>query len=73
MAGRVRNLVILDHGDGVLTLYAWLQAISVASGSFVPVGTALGLAGRGPGREESGVYFEVRDRQKAADPVAWLR
>jgi septal ring factor EnvC (AmiA/AmiB activator) len=67
------NLVILDHGDGVLTLYAWLQAVSVIPGSYVPAGTAVGSAGVGPGREEPGVYFEVRDRQRAQDPVAWLR
>lgn len=67
------NLVILDHGDGVLTLYAWLQAVSVTPGSYVPVGAPVGLAGVGPGREEPGAYFEVRDRQKASDPVAWLR
>ena len=67
------NLVILDHGDGMLTLYAWLQAVSVKPGEAVPVGTDIGLAGYGPGRDEAGVYFEVRDRQKATDPVAWLR
>jgi len=67
------NLVILDHGDGVFTLYAWLQSIAVTPGSFVPVGATVGLAGVGPGREEAGLYFEVRDRQKANDPVAWLR
>lgn len=67
------NLVILDHGDGMLTLYAWLQAVSVRPGVPVPVGGDIGLAGYGPGRDEPGVYFEVRDRQKATDPVAWLR
>ncbi|HSS45748.1 MAG TPA: peptidoglycan DD-metalloendopeptidase family protein [Thermoanaerobaculia bacterium] len=67
------NLVILDHGDGVFTLYAWLQSVSVAPGSYVPVGSRIGRAGTGPGREEPGLYFEVRDRQKASDPVAWLR
>ena len=67
------NLVILDHGDGMLTLYAWLQAVSVRPGDPVAVGTEIGLAGYGPGRDEAGVYFEVRDRQKAQDPVAWLR
>jgi septal ring factor EnvC (AmiA/AmiB activator) len=67
------NLVILDHGDGVFTLYAWLQSVAVAPGSFVPVGATVGLAGTGPGREEAGLYFEVRDHQKANDPVAWLR
>jgi septal ring factor EnvC (AmiA/AmiB activator) len=67
------NLVILDHGDGMLTLYAWLQGVSVRPGVPVSVGTEIGLAGYGPGRDEAGVYFEVRDRQKASDPVAWLR
>ena len=67
------NIVILDHGDGMLTLYAWLQAVSVKAGQPVQVGTELGLAGLGPGRDEPGLYFEVRDRQKASDPVAWLR
>lgn len=67
------NLVILDHGDGMLTLYAWLQAVSVKPGEPAVVGAEIGLAGYGPGRDEAGVYFEVRDRQKASDPVAWLR
>ena len=67
------NLVIVDHGDAMFTLYAWLQGIAVTSGSYVPVGTTLGYAGVGPGRAEAGLYFEIRDRQKASDPVAWLR
>jgi septal ring factor EnvC (AmiA/AmiB activator) len=67
------NLVILDHGDGVLTLYAWLQAVAVPAGSHVPAGAPVGAAGWGPGRDEPGLYFEVRDHQKASDPVAWLR
>jgi septal ring factor EnvC (AmiA/AmiB activator) len=67
------NLVILDHGDGVLTLYAWLQSVSIRPGTYVPAGMTIGTAGTGPGRDEPGLYFEVRDRQKASDPVAWLR
>jgi septal ring factor EnvC (AmiA/AmiB activator) len=67
------NLVILDHGEGVFTLYAWLQTVSVRAGTYVPAATPVGLAGTGPGHDEPGLYFEVRDRQKASDPVAWLR
>jgi murein hydrolase activator len=67
------NLVILDHGDGVFTLYAWLQSVGVSAGAYVPAGGSVGAAGWGPGREEPGLYFEVRDHQKANDPVAWLR
>lgn len=67
------NLVILDHGDGIFTLYAWLQNVAVSAGSVVPARTTLGTSGTGPGRGEPGVYFEIRDRQRASDPVAWLR
>jgi len=67
------NLVILDHGDGVFTLYAWLQSVGVSAGTSIPAGAPVGTAGWGPGRDEPGLYFEVRDHQKAADPVAWLR
>lgn len=67
------NLVILDHGDGVFTLYAWLQSVSVLPGTRVAAGSSLGTSGMGPGRTEAGVYFEIRDRQKASDPVTWLR
>jgi septal ring factor EnvC (AmiA/AmiB activator) len=67
------NLVILDHGEGMLSLYAWLQGVAVKPGEPVAVGAAVGVAGYGPGRDEPGVYFELRDRQKATDPIAWLR
>jgi septal ring factor EnvC (AmiA/AmiB activator) len=67
------NLVIVDHGDGVFTLYAWLQSVGVSPGTILSAGAPVGTAGTGPGRDEPGVYFEVRDRQKASDPVAWLR
>jgi septal ring factor EnvC (AmiA/AmiB activator) len=39
----------------------------------VPAGGVVGTAGTGPGRDEAGLYFELRDHQKAADPVSWLR
>ena len=67
------NLVILDHGEGMLSLYAWLQGVAVKPGEPVAVGAEVGVAGYGPGRDEPGVYFELRDRQKATDPIAWLR
>ena len=44
------NLVILDHGDGVFTLYAWLQSVGVSAGAYVPAGSSVGAAGWGPAR-----------------------
>jgi septal ring factor EnvC (AmiA/AmiB activator) len=69
------NLVILDHGDGMLTLYAWLQGVGVKAGMPVAAGTEIGARGlrprprragrllRGPGPaegERSGRVAEVR-------------
>mgnify|MGYP003693610317 CR=1 FL=1 len=67
------NLVILDHGDGVFTLYAWLQTGGVRRRIVRSRGERRRGDGMGPGRDEPGLYFEVRDHQKANDPVAWLR
>jgi septal ring factor EnvC (AmiA/AmiB activator) len=67
------NMVVLDHGDEVLSLYARLRNILVRVGDLVNTGDRIGLVGTGPGENEPSLYFEVRDRQKASDPLAWLR
>jgi septal ring factor EnvC (AmiA/AmiB activator)/transglutaminase-like putative cysteine protease len=67
------NMVVLDHGDGILTLYARLRSILVRNGALVSTGDEIGLVGIGPGEEEPSLYFEVRDHQKAMDPLLWLR
>ena len=51
------NLVILDHGDGMLTLYAWLQAVSVRAGVPVPSAPRSASRATGPGRDEPGRLF----------------
>ncbi len=58
------NLVILDHGDGMLTLYAWLQAVSVKPGDAVAAGRKSEAPASGPAATKRGVYFEVRDRRR---------
>lgn len=67
------NMIVLDHGDEVLTLYARLRNILVHVGDLVSAGDRIGLVGTGPGESEPSLYFEVRDRQKASDPLSWLR
>ena len=67
------NMAVIDHGDEVLTLYARLRSILVRVGDVVATGDRVGLVGVGPGESESSLYFEVRDHQKATDPLTWLR
>lgn len=67
------NMVVIDHGDGVLSLYAHLRSITVPLGGYVSAGDTVGLVGTEPGQSQPSLYFEIRDRQKAVDPLTWLR
>jgi murein hydrolase activator len=67
------NMVVVDHGDQVLSLYARLRSATVKVGDSVAAADRVGLVGIGPGETEPSLYFEVRDHQKASDPLTWLR
>ena len=67
------NMVVVDHGDQVLSLYARLRSATVRVGDSVAAADRVGLVGIGPGESEPSLYLEVRDHQKASDPLAWLR
>ncbi len=66
-------LVLVDHGGGVVTLYAHLDRIDTAVGEAVDGATLLGTAGTSGSVFEPGMYFEVRRQGKPIDPGAWLR
>jgi septal ring factor EnvC (AmiA/AmiB activator) len=67
------NLIILDHGNRIFTLYGNLKGPSVASGDHVVMGQV--IAGVGESEETSGghLYFEVRSDNHPQDPRKWLR
>jgi murein hydrolase activator len=65
-------LTIVDHGSGYMTLYGHADALSKRVGDWVESGEELARAGRSGGRETSGLYFEVRHKGQAADPIVWL-
>ena len=68
------NLVILDHGDGVFSLYGHLAPSTLARGDRVALGDAFGvLAAPSTDEEVAGLYFEIRDSRASADPALWLR
>lgn len=64
-------LVILDHGDGWMTLYGHNESLSAEVGMWVDAGDAIATAGRSGGG--GGTYFELRAGGRAQDPVRWLR
>ena len=66
------NLLILDHGDGYMTLYGHNEALFPAVGAQVAAGEVVAQAGASGGAETPGVYFEVRYDGRAIDPAPWF-
>lgn len=66
------NLVIVDHGEGYHTLAAHLASMSTAMGEEVGAGALLGTVGDTGSMRGPSLYFEVRERGRPVDPLAWL-
>lgn len=66
------NLVIVQHGAEVYSLYARLSSMLVRAGDRVAMGDPVGVLG--PAEEgEGNFYLEIRVGKQAQDPLAWLR
>lgn len=66
------NLVIVDHGGGMCSLYAFLDKILVTQGETVEKDAVLGLSGLLEGNWGPGVHFELRKDGEAIDPRVWF-
>ncbi len=66
-------LLILEHGDGYMSLYGYNQSLYPAVGDWVEAGQTVALSGNSGGAPEPGVYFEIRQHGEARDPLAWLK
>jgi murein hydrolase activator len=66
-------LIIVDHGEGFMSLYAHNEALLRDEGDWVEAGTALARAGASGGAEQSGLYFELRKNGQPLDPRLWLQ
>ncbi|PMR74667.1 murein hydrolase activator EnvC family protein [Billgrantia endophytica] len=66
------NLLILDHGDQVMTLHAHLQHFSAEVGQAVARGDTIGTVGTSGGHESAALYFEVRRNGDPIDPQGWI-
>lgn len=66
-------LVILDHGDGYLSLYGHNDRLYKAVGSSVNAGDVIAAAGDTGGRAEPELYFEIRHGGKPIDPRPWFK
>jgi septal ring factor EnvC (AmiA/AmiB activator) len=69
--GNSGQLLIIDHGDGFMTLYAHNQELLKTEGDWVAAGTTIATVGNTGGQRESALYFEIRRNGKAENPVNW--
>jgi len=67
------NLLIVDHGDAYLSIYGNNESLLKQPGDSVSAGETLATVGASGGRDESGVYFELRHFGQAFDPLSWVR
>lgn len=65
-------LLIIDHGQGFMTLYAHNQSLFKQKGVAVLQGEQIAAVGHSGGLKQNGLYFEVRHRGKAIPPLDWL-
>ena len=64
-------LMIIDHGDGILSLYGHNESLLYGVGDWVQSGSVISTVGENPGNDQ-GLYFELRNQGKAVDPATWL-
>ncbi len=66
-------LLIVDHGEGYMSLYAHNQTLLREVGEWVTAGTAISTVGASGGRTRPGLYFEIRRGGKPVNPALWCR
>ena len=66
-------LLVVDHGDEWLSLYAQNHSLLRAVGDWASSGEVLSLAGATGGNEMNGLYFEIRHQGEPVDPADWFR
>jgi septal ring factor EnvC (AmiA/AmiB activator) len=66
-------LLIIDHGDGYMSLYAHNQSLLREVGEWVTAGAPVSTVGRSGGQERASLYFEIRHQGKPTNPASWCR
>jgi septal ring factor EnvC (AmiA/AmiB activator) len=65
--------MIIDHGDGFMSLYGNNQSLYKEAGEWVEDGEVIATVGDSGGESSSGLYFEIRQQGKPVDPLKWCQ
>ncbi|MCG8324444.1 MAG: peptidoglycan DD-metalloendopeptidase family protein, partial [Thiotrichales bacterium] len=66
-------LLIIEHGDGYMSLYGHNQSLNKRQGDWVLPGEPVATVGDTGGQSLAGLYFEIRHRGKPLNPVQWCK
>lgn len=66
------NIIIVDHGNGYMSLYGYNESLLKQVGDMVHGGDAIASVGNSGGNGESGLYFELREQGRPLDPLQWV-
>jgi len=67
------NLLIVDHGEDYLSVYANNESLLKQTGDTVTLGEPLATVGATGGSEQTGLYFELRHMGRPLDPISWMK
>ena len=67
------NLVIVDHGEGYMSLYSNNESLYKQVGDRVQPGDAIASVGNSGGQPDSGLYFEMRHQSRPVNPLLWVK
>lgn len=65
-------LMIIDHGDGFMTLYAHNESLLREAGDWVSSGEEIATIGNSGGLKHNELYFEIRKNGQPLNPKKWL-
>jgi len=66
-------LIIVKHDKNYMSLYAFNQSLYKEKGDWVEAGNIIATVGKSGGREQAGLYFEIRKRNKPINPALWCK
>jgi septal ring factor EnvC (AmiA/AmiB activator) len=66
-------LIIVDHGEDYMSLYAHNESLLRETGDWVRAGEPLATVGSSGGQMEPALYFEIRHNGKAINPKYWIK
>lgn len=67
------NLIIVDHGEGYMSLYSNNESLYKQVGDSVQPGDSIATVGNSGGQPDTGLYFEMRHQSRPVNPLLWVK